>query len=263
MKEKVCLQPRRREGVSEQRKAEGKRRTDCTFIHSCFLVVEENKHRALHGVCPSVKVAGQPKQFRSGILTSPQRRGRWMPALFRVTMSLPSIPRLIRLTAMAAVLIVTVHLVSLALSDPIPSPPTSSPGERCVPMEKRGPCGGDGAGQSRGVMLPNLYGHYTVSDALGQLQDVLRTVTSSSTTSSEVVSQFLCTLYLPPCPSTGEGLAVGVGAPLPLPCRPLCEMARGEVERASVGKGDADKREAWPSNIRCHMFPTERCYSLA
>nr|KAG5713499.1 hypothetical protein BaRGS_025047 [Batillaria attramentaria] len=52
-----------------------------------------------------------------------------MPALFRVTMSLPSIPRLIRLTAMAAVLIVTVHLVSLALSDPIPSPPTSSPGE--------------------------------------------------------------------------------------------------------------------------------------
>lgn len=109
-------------------------------------------------------------------------------------------------------------------------------------------------------MLPNLYGHYTIRDASDQLEAVLRTVTSSSSPSSEIIAQFMCTLYLPPCPIPGERVLVGVGEPLPLPCRPLCELARAEVERAGSGKGAGD---GWPSSIRCHVFPTERCYSLA
>lgn len=188
---------------------------------------------------------------------------------------------------MAAMLVVmTITLANLAVSNPVqyslakrdlphnaPTPlqQPPSPEKRCTVLEQPGPCG-SGSSWWHGVTLPNLYGHYTVDQAFAELRAVLASLPSGSS-SSELVIQFLCTLYLPPCLTSGSGPALltsqqggGTAAALlllPLPCRPLCEMARGEVEGVEGKTTLSGETSGWPSSIRCHMFPTERCYALA
>ena len=165
------------------------------------------------------------------------------------------------------------HNHAAAPPTPLQSPPSTE--KLCVVLEQPGPCG-SGPSWRHGVTLPNLYGHYSLDQAFAQLHVVLAALPAASS-SSELVTQFLCTLYLPPCPAVtgGRGGPGGPGAaviggpggalplPLPLPCRPLCELARGEVEGAGGSRARSGESSGWPSAIRCHMFPTERCYALA
>ncbi|XP_076458144.1 uncharacterized protein LOC143291893 [Babylonia areolata] len=147
-------------------------------------------------------------------------------------------------------------------------------------------CPGSSWVQGGGASLPNLYGHYSPEQALAELRTTLDALPAVSPSSRDLVLQFLCTLYLPPC-THGEQApelqqpTLGSSSPpplLPLPCRPLCEMAREQaVGRAGAGaagvgargqagvyrSGGSDRGSGWPSAIRCHMFPTERCYTVA
>ncbi|XP_076460812.1 uncharacterized protein LOC143293611 [Babylonia areolata] len=190
---------------------------------------------------------------------------------------------------MAAILVMLmITLTNLAVSNPVYSPyptsnvegvapanrPPSSRGFHCIVLERPGPCASTPSWK-QGVTLPNLYGHHTVDQALAELGTVLDSLSlvgGDSSAGRGLVTQFLCTLYLPPCPrvekgprgaggQTGGGGGVGaLPPPLPLPCRPLCEMARGEV-RGGVQSGPSSAK--WPSDVRCHMFPTENCFALA
>ena len=257
---------------------------------------------SFHGVtCASTVTVEGRKAIERGQKNS---QPGWIhtPSLCTVTaLSFPRLPRLMRLTVMAAMLVaMLITLANLAVSNPVqysrtaaesdrprggskaPTPlqKPPSPVNRCTVLAEPGPCG-SGPGWKHGVTLPNLYGHYTVDQAFAELTAVLASLPAASS-SSELVTHFLCTLYLPPCPSTGgpgpvlvtldEGGASASAAsasaalplPLPLPCRPLCELARGEVQRAVERMQSGETSAAgWPSSIRCHMFPTERCYALA
>ncbi|KAL8587469.1 hypothetical protein ACOMHN_062202 [Nucella lapillus] len=172
------------------------------------------------------------------------------------------------------VVVLVITLTNLAVSNPVYSsynpssagglePPAQKPASRefqCVILEHPGPCGSTPSWR-QGVTLPNLYGHQTMDQALAELGSVLKS-SHPSDSSGDLVAQFLCTLFLPPCPRTDQGARVasqsGGVPPLPLPCRPLCEMARGQVQDA----GQSDTPSRWPSDIRCHMFPTEKCFAL-
>lgn len=249
---------------------------------------------SFHGVtCASTVTVEGRKAIERGQKNS---QPGWIhtPSLCTVTaLSFPRLPRLMRMTMMAAMLVaMLITLANLAVSNPVQSdwpqggskaptplqkPP--SPMNRCTVLAEPGPCG-SGPSWRHGVTLPNLYGHYTVDQAFAELTAVLASLPAASS-SSELVTHFLCTLYLPPCPSAGgpgpvlvtldDGGAsasavasASAALPLPLPCRPLCELARGEVQRAVERMQSGETSAAgWPSSIRCHMFPTERCYALA
>lgn len=152
--------------------------------------------------------------------------------------------------------LVTASHVFPAVSSSVTSPMLFDP--RCLPVTVGGPCSTERV-RTHGTALPNLYGHHTVAEALEHLRPVLENVTSPF--KGETVVQFLCTLYLPPCPDDRQSQAGAAEMVrlVPLPCRGLCEMARDEVESRA---GTGNTLGGWPTNLRCHVFPTERCYAL-
>ncbi|PVD37631.1 hypothetical protein C0Q70_00228 [Pomacea canaliculata] len=172
-------------------------------------------------------------------------------------------------TAVTVVVLTLISVSSRTMSTSArgPQPGYSDVNSRCQPLGHGGPC--SVSGPPRGVALPNLYGHLTVLQAEAEVKVILNNMTTSvrGYMSSEFVRPFLCTLYLPPClDSTHDEDAVSrMRGLVLLPCRPLCEMAKEEVKRMGNGlpsDGSRDRAGSWPSNIRCHMFPTERCFTL-
>ncbi|KAL8558792.1 hypothetical protein ACOMHN_046375 [Nucella lapillus] len=163
------------------------------------------------------------------------------------------------------------------VSGSVDVPVNSQPNRQCVALDIGDICGSVGSSWNHGASLPNLYGQYTVEEAVAELRTTLEALHALRSSSRDLVQQFLCALYLPPCPESGPRESQDAPRPppppsLPLPCRPLCEMAREEV----LGGGAAGRPRpssgvarpgggggGWPGGIHCHMFPTDRCYMTA
>lgn len=184
----------------------------------------------------------------------------------------PSLHRAAKMATAVTVVVLTLISVSsrtMSTSARGPQPGYSDVNSRCQHLGHGGPCSAGVSSPPRGVALPNLYGHLTVLQAEAEVKVILNNMTTSvrGYVSSEFVRPFLCTLYLPPCLDSthDEDATLRMRGLVLLPCRPLCEMAKEEVKRMANGlpsDGSRDRAGSWPSNIRCHMFPTERCFTL-
>ncbi|RUS74908.1 hypothetical protein EGW08_017324 [Elysia chlorotica] len=99
--------------------------------------------------------------------------------------------------------------------------------------------------------MPNVFGEYSQTNASETLRDVLGKLGSTN----KLVTSFLCSVLIPPCPSASRFNVKS--KKVPLPCRTTCEEAR----RQSRGSLIAELPHAsWP--VRCHVLPTENCFAF-
>lgn len=87
--------------------------------------------------------------------------------------------------------------------------------------------------------LPNTLGHTNQEEAGQEVHQFLPLV---ETGCSRYLQEFLCILYVPPCDVGGL-----VGR---VPCRELCEAARGDCEIVIEQNGFQ-----WPKTLACERFP--------
>lgn len=90
------------------------------------------------------------------------------------------------------------------------------------------------------MKLPNLLGHETMSEAIGQSNAWLPLLNISCHASSRL---FLCSLFAPVCLDTPISI---------YPCRSLCESVRRGCETVIEGRGFS-----WPPMLACDNFPLD------
>ncbi|GFO31370.1 Robofrizzled [Plakobranchus ocellatus] len=100
------------------------------------------------------------------------------------------------------------------------------------------------------AQMPNVFGDYSQTKASKTLRDVLIKLGSTN----RLVTSFLCSVFIPPCPSSSKDASKSTM--LPLPCRGMCE----EALRQSRGALASSPSESWP--LRCHTLPTENCFAF-
>ena len=101
------------------------------------------------------------------------------------------------------------------------------------------------------VQMPNVFGENSQTEASETLRDVLSKLGSTN----KLVTSFLCSVLIPPCPS-GSKFKVN-SKKVPLPCKDTCE----EALRQSRGSLAAELPwAAWP--VRCHALPTNNCFAF-
>ena len=88
--------------------------------------------------------------------------------------------------------------------------------------------------------FPNYFKHRTQSEASQEVHQFFPLVKAGC---SANLTDFLCKVYAPPC-NAGK-------TPL-VPCRELCESARGGCEGVMKKFGFA-----WPDHLRCDRFPLQ------
>ena len=88
--------------------------------------------------------------------------------------------------------------------------------------------------------FPNYFKHRTQSEASLEIHQFFPLVKAGC---SANLTDFLCKVYAPPC-NAGK-------TPL-VPCRELCESARGGCEGVMKKFGFA-----WPDHLRCDRFPLQ------
>ncbi|CAH1245653.1 FZD1 [Branchiostoma lanceolatum] len=95
------------------------------------------------------------------------------------------------------------------------------------------------------TVLPNLIGHTKQDEASLEVHQYYPLVKMGC---SDVLEEFLCFVYAPPCTVLENALP---------PCRSLCESARGSCEGLMMKFGFP-----WPENLECSKFPEEKEGSL-
>ncbi|XP_019644918.1 PREDICTED: frizzled-2-like [Branchiostoma belcheri] len=88
--------------------------------------------------------------------------------------------------------------------------------------------------------LPNILGHTKQDEASLEVHQYYPLVKMGC---SDVLDQFLCFVYAPPCTVLDSAIP---------PCRSLCESARGSCEGLMMKFGFA-----WPDNLDCSKFPED------
>ncbi|XP_047477385.1 frizzled-1-like [Penaeus chinensis] len=88
------------------------------------------------------------------------------------------------------------------------------------------------------TLFPNLLNHRSQDAALEELKELIPLIEVEC---SEVLREFLCSLYMPVCTNYGFHLP---------PCRALCRQAREECEQAMLSDG-----LKWPDKFDCTRFP--------
>lgn len=117
---------------------------------------------------------------------------------------------------------------------------------KCVPMEIPKCSTFYNAAQ-----MPNVFGVYSQIKASETLKNVLAQVGATN----KVVTSFLCTVLIPPCPS-GSQFKVKTNL-VPLPCRKTCDEALAQ----SRGSLSAEQTQnSWP--VRCHGLPKDNCFAF-
>ncbi|GFS24374.1 frizzled, partial [Elysia marginata] len=101
------------------------------------------------------------------------------------------------------------------------------------------------------ALMPNVFGVYSQSEAHESLKNVLSKLGSTN----KLVTSFLCTIFIPPCPS-GSQFKVKTKL-VPLPCKKTCE----EGLKQSRGSLSAElPHTSWP--VRCHGLPNDNCFDF-
>ncbi|CAG5135136.1 unnamed protein product [Candidula unifasciata] len=101
------------------------------------------------------------------------------------------------------------------------------------------------------TQMPNLYGDALSRNAGAKIHEILTQADKDS-----VLVGFFCTLYLPPCADrTSQDNEQVDQQMVPLPCRPLCELAAQKRKEYTI----LDELP-WP--VRCSSLPTENCFNL-
>nr|XP_027209477.1 frizzled-1-like [Penaeus vannamei] len=88
------------------------------------------------------------------------------------------------------------------------------------------------------TLFPNLLNHRSQDAAMEELKELIPLIEVEC---SEVLREFLCSLYMPVCTNYGFHLP---------PCRALCRQAREECEQAMLADG-----LKWPDKFDCTRFP--------
>ncbi|XP_063604210.1 secreted frizzled-related protein 2-like [Penaeus indicus] len=104
----------------------------------------------------------------------------------------------------------------------------------CEPLEAE-ECQGLGYDTT---LFPNLLNHRSQDAALEELKELIPLIEVEC---SEVLREFLCSLYMPVCTNYGFHLP---------PCRALCRQAREECEQAMLSDG-----LKWPDKFDCTRYP--------
>ncbi|XP_042239053.1 frizzled-2-like isoform X2 [Homarus americanus] len=113
--------------------------------------------------------------------------------------------------------------------------PTDFPDSRPCEALQEGMCQGLGY---EATFFPNLLNHKSQDLASAELLSFLPLIEVEC---SEVLREFLCTLYMPVCTNYGFHLP---------PCRSLCKQAREGCEGVMTDMG-----LTWPSKFDCTRFP--------